>query len=85
MISMIITIGDPHYKKDNKDSTDLFEKKFLEYIAINPPKIIILLGDLLHYHSKINISHIFRRIFYCIIYSISITLSFLINIGFMII
>ena len=50
----IACVGDPHYKKDNKESTHLFERRFIKMLPNIKPDVIILLGDLLHDHEKLH-------------------------------
>lgn len=52
----ILLIGDPHYKKSNKDETEEMERAILEYLDgdVELEKIIVL-GDILDTHEKINL------------------------------
>lgn len=52
----ILLIGDPHYKKSNKDETEQMEKAILEYLSgdVNIERIVVL-GDILDTHEKINL------------------------------
>ncbi len=55
----ILLIGDPHYKKSNKDETEQMEKAILEYLNedgkdVNIERIVVL-GDVLDTHEKINL------------------------------
>jgi len=60
-MSLTLLIGDLHYKKSNKDETDEFEKSILEYLEQNQNfEKIIVLGDILDTHEKINISPLIR-------------------------
>lgn len=51
-----LLIGDPHYKKSNKDETEQMERAILEYLDgdIRIEKIVVL-GDILDTHEKINL------------------------------
>lgn len=46
-----LLIGDPHYKKSNKDETEQMERAILEYLDgdIRIEKIVVL-GDILDTH-----------------------------------
>jgi predicted phosphodiesterase len=48
----ILFIGDPHFKRDNGNETTLMTDQISDILKINKPNIIIILGDLCHYHEK---------------------------------
>ena len=60
----ILLIGDPHYKKSNKDETEEMEKAIFKYLEDNWKDAgitkIIVLGDILDTHEKINTSALIR-------------------------
>ena len=50
----IIFIGDIHFQTTNIQNAELFTLKIVEYLSKNSPDIIILGGDLLHYHERLH-------------------------------
>ena len=56
----ILCIGDPHFKPDNKDQTELMEQQIVNLIIAERPKLIVLLGDTLHTHERVNL-HCLKR------------------------
>lgn len=57
-----LAIGDPHFKDDNGEITDEMTYKISKYISDNLDDIdaVVVLGDILHRHEKINL-HPFHR------------------------
>ena len=53
MTNKIIAVGDPHIKLDNFEQFNLFECRLLELIEKECPDMIVVLGDVLHYHEKV--------------------------------
>ena len=52
----IITIGDPHFKINNIREIQDFTEKFFCYLeSIIKPDLIVVLGDILHNHERVNI------------------------------
>lgn len=51
----ILIIGDPHIKNDNAEQTNLMTNQICELIKIENPNIIVVLGDVLHKHEKIDL------------------------------
>lgn len=62
MYSKILLIGDPHFKVNNKKETDKFINETYNYLEKNKVDSIIILGDTLHTHEKINIKPFCRAI-----------------------
>jgi DNA repair exonuclease SbcCD nuclease subunit len=52
MSSKILTIGDPHFKKDNLDIVDLLCEKVINLVKNNKYDAIVILGDFLQEHEK---------------------------------
>lgn len=52
-MTKILSIGDPHIKLDNFDEFNLFEESLHTLIDLENPDLIVVLGDILHYHEKI--------------------------------
>lgn len=52
----ILAIGDPHFKLDNIEEVNIFITKVEELVINNKPDIIVVLGDLLHYHERVVIN-----------------------------
>jgi DNA repair exonuclease SbcCD nuclease subunit len=50
----VIAIGDQHFQVSNIPEVDLFIEKITELVARFKPDFIVLLGDLLHEHERIN-------------------------------
>jgi DNA repair exonuclease SbcCD nuclease subunit len=50
----IIAIGDPHFKVDNILNVELFILRITELIKEKKPDFIVVLGDLLHTHEKLD-------------------------------
>lgn len=48
----ILFIGDPHFKKDNGNETALMTQQMYNIITFENPNVIVILGDLMHYHEK---------------------------------
>ena len=46
----VLCIGDPHFKKTNIPDVDEFMKRIKATAEKEKPDIIVVLGDLLHYH-----------------------------------
>lgn len=44
----ILAVGDPHFKANNKRSTDIFHKDILDKVAKAKPDLVVILGDTLH-------------------------------------
>lgn len=51
---LICTIGDTHIKTDAIPNADFFINALTEYLKENVPDLIVLLGDILHTHERIN-------------------------------
>ena len=51
---LIVSIGDLHFKKETPAITDLVVSKILEKIEIIRPDIVVILGDMLDSHEKID-------------------------------
>lgn len=54
-IVKVLTIGDPHFKENNLDEMCLFVKKITTLAIEQQPDLIVVLGDVLDTHEKINI------------------------------
>jgi DNA repair exonuclease SbcCD nuclease subunit len=54
MTTKILAIGDPHIKTTNLDEVNLFTEKLFEYLKDNLPDIIVVLGDSLDTHDRID-------------------------------
>lgn len=50
----VLTVGDPHFKKDNIHECDMFIAKLDKLIDSENPDLIIILGDVLHTHETID-------------------------------
>lgn len=59
-MAKILVIGDPHFKHDNKDDTDILECEIRCLLINNQYDAVVVLGDVLHNHEKIN-SRVFKR------------------------
>jgi len=51
----ILIIGDPHIKSDNTEQTNLMSVNICDIINKEKPNIIVVLGDILHKHDKIDL------------------------------
>ena len=51
----ILAIGDPHYKESNIQDMEEFNVKILQFVTNKKPDIVVILGDVLHTHSDINV------------------------------
>jgi DNA repair exonuclease SbcCD nuclease subunit len=56
----VICIGDPHFKQDNKYETDLLENEVIKNIKKYNPDFVVIMGDILHTHEKIDL-YSFKR------------------------
>nr|QBK89626.1 MAG: DNA repair exonuclease [Pithovirus LCPAC001] len=54
-MTRILTIGDPHFKENNLDEMSLFIQKITTLAIEQKPDLIVVLGDVLDTHEKINI------------------------------
>ena len=59
-MTKFLVIGDPHFKEGNINETDEMKNKILSVIDEHNPDIIVCLGDVLHYHNKLETSHLNR-------------------------
>lgn len=50
----VMTIGDLHFKNDNIETVDIFLLELLQLVKKETPDLIVVLGDLLHYHARIH-------------------------------
>lgn len=50
-----LVYGDPHFKGDNKQETDLMEIQSKELILKLNPDFVVVLGDILHTHEKVDL------------------------------
>ena len=50
----ILVIGDPHFKNDNTLETDLMHTEIIKLLISKPFKFVVILGDILHKHEKID-------------------------------
>lgn len=50
----ILAIGDPHFRTNNISECELLHKQLINIISEQPPDLIIVLGDLLHYHERLH-------------------------------
>jgi DNA repair exonuclease SbcCD nuclease subunit len=53
-MNKILCIGDPHIKVESITDFELFEEKLYKLIAETKPSLIVVLGDILHTHEKLN-------------------------------
>lgn len=60
----VLTIGDPHFKKDNEECTDILLKETLRVIEEERPDYVVVLGDIMHDHSRTTINMFNRAIEY---------------------
>uniref|UniRef100_A0A6C0EKZ8 Calcineurin-like phosphoesterase domain-containing protein n=1 Tax=viral metagenome TaxID=1070528 RepID=A0A6C0EKZ8_9ZZZZ len=49
----VLCIGDPHIKSDNITDVNLFIEKLCQLIEAEIPDLIVVLGDVLHYHERV--------------------------------
>lgn len=59
---LILCIGDPHFKLDNVDDTDLLEIKIENLIKEKSPDMVIVMGDILDRFETIHVSPLMRSI-----------------------
>lgn len=62
----ILAIGDPHFKNDNGETTEELTIKTLNLIKdkINTLDAVVILGDILHRHEKIDLHPFYRAMGY---------------------
>lgn len=53
MTTKLLCIGDPHFKLDNMAEIDLFITRIVEIINEKQPDSVVILGDLLHTHERL--------------------------------
>ena len=53
-MTSIICIGDPHFQLSNIEQVELFLERITKLVIEKKPKIVVILGDLLHTHEIIN-------------------------------
>lgn len=51
----VLCVGDLHWKKDNADVSDLVASKILNIVTEKNPQMVVLLGDILHSHERIDL------------------------------
>ena len=56
----VLCVGDPHFKVSNVPESDDMTNKLVKIAQHIKPKIIVLLGDILHTHEKIHVSPLMR-------------------------
>ena len=54
-VMTVLCIGDPHFKGDNKQETDMMELQVRDLIVKLDPTFVVVLGDILHTHEKIDL------------------------------
>lgn len=57
-----VVIGDPHFKINNVEDTNLMVSKIIEYVRSVNPDFIVVLGDVLDRHETIHVSPLIRSI-----------------------
>jgi DNA repair exonuclease SbcCD nuclease subunit len=50
----ILTIGDPHFRTNNIPECELLQERLINIISEQNPDLIVVLGDLLHYHERLH-------------------------------
>ena len=50
----VLAIGDPHFKEDNKRTTDELVQKVLELVRERRPDYVVIMGDTLHRFKTLN-------------------------------
>jgi DNA repair exonuclease SbcCD nuclease subunit len=60
----ILCIGDPHFKPGNSAQTDKLHTETLRLITENHPKFIVIMGDILDSHEKIEMHTFYRAVKY---------------------
>ena len=58
---MFLVIGDPHFQSNNANQTNILHQDILKIIENRKPSSVVILGDLLHRHEKIDL-YPFRRV-----------------------
>ena len=58
----VLAIGDPHFKSDNAEMTSEMGEKVVKLIIKESPDIVVVLGDILHRHEKIDLHPMHRAI-----------------------
>jgi len=61
-MSQILFIGDPHIKMDNSEAIECVLLDLIKIILDRKPILVVILGDILHTHDKINVSPLVRAI-----------------------
>lgn len=56
----VLAIGDPHFKSDNEIETEMMTKQLCDIIIRENPHFVVILGDILHRHEKVDL-YPFRR------------------------
>lgn len=54
MTTRILCIGDPHFRIDNVQETEMFIDRISSLVKKEKPDICVILGDLLHTHERIH-------------------------------
>jgi DNA repair exonuclease SbcCD nuclease subunit len=49
----ILTIGDPHFRTNNIPECELLQERLSDIVSEQNPDLIVVLGDLLHYHERV--------------------------------
>jgi len=56
----VICLGDPHFKVNNVPESEEMSNKFVELCQKEKPKIIVVLGDILHRHETIHVTPLMK-------------------------
>ena len=69
MVYKILVVGDPHYKVNNVKETSVLEELVLSKVSELSPDFLVIFGDTLHTHERINSESLTRAINF--LYSVS--------------
>jgi DNA repair exonuclease SbcCD nuclease subunit len=58
----VLVIGDPHFKINNTEETNLMTDKLLNLASLHQPDFIVCLGDVLDRHESIHVSPLLRSV-----------------------
>lgn len=58
----ILVVGDPHFKVDNREETDILHREVLFNLQKHHPDFLVILGDTLDRHETIHVSPLTRAV-----------------------
>lgn len=61
-MAKVLVIGDPHFKTDNIEETDILQKECIKICEKQNPDFVVVLGDILDRHETIHVTALCRSV-----------------------